>query len=85
MNDQQKIALAECVLAFLKENTASVEIPKAVDTLAQSFGLNGFKKADIGTPVFEYRDKYLVYLETLDGKRTVEVPFNIHALQINKL
>jgi len=50
-------------------------VPIMVGTLNKAQGLNGFKKADIGHPVFEFKDRYIIYLESYDGKTTVAVPY----------
>lgn len=34
------------------------------------------KKCEIGTPVYEKGDRYVLYMETLDGKNVVETPYH---------
>lgn len=75
MKDHDKIKLAEIILDFLKDSTEAKDVPVYVGALSKRFGLNGFKVADIGTPVFEYNDKHVLYLESLDGKHSVMIPF----------
>ena len=82
MKDKQKIQLANLVLEFLagdKEN--SIDSPIMVGILNKSWGMNGFKLALPGTPVFQKGDKYVLYIESLDGKVSLEVPFNKETLK----
>ena len=43
--------------------------------------MNGFKKAEVGSPVFQKGDRYIIYLESLDGKTSVEIPFSKDTLK----
>jgi hypothetical protein len=49
--------------------------PKMVGMLNKRIGINGFKIAEVGTPVFDTGDRYLVMLESLDGKTNVEMSY----------
>jgi len=63
------------------------ELPILVGHLSQVFGLNGFDKAPIGHPVFEFKDRYIIYLtsqhilvekvgeETKKARFMVAIPF----------
>jgi len=74
MQDVQKIAIIDQIINLI--NQADKEsLPVMVGTLTKSFGINGFKTAEIGHPVFDFNGKYFLYLERNDGKLTVEVPF----------
>ncbi len=76
MKDAAKIQLANLILSFLKDNEASiVETPKMIGTLNKAQGIKGFKTADIGNPVFIKGDRYIIYLESLDGKTNVEISY----------
>lgn len=75
MTEKQKIQLADIVLSFISEHANREEIPVRVGTLNKKQGLNGFKPAEIGHPVFEFRDRYIIYLESNDGSITVSVPY----------
>lgn len=76
MKNEDKLRLADQVIRFIEElSEGQVNMPVMVGTLKRVWGLNGFKKAEIGTPVFEFNDRYIIYLETLNGDRNVEVPF----------
>lgn len=83
MDNNQKIKFAEAVLTLLKEFTKTEEslMPKHIGYLAKKQGLNGFKVAEIGTPVFEFKDRYLIYLESIDGKRNQEVSYYKETLE----
>jgi len=50
-------------------------LPKMIGTLNKQVGIKGFKIAEIGTPVFDTNDRYLVMLESLDGKTNVEMTY----------
>lgn len=81
MTDSQKIALANIVLAFIKDqNTEATEIPIAIGHLTKAQGIKGFKTAEIGNLVFEFKGKYIIYLESLDGKTSVSIPYNKETL-----
>ena len=76
MKTESKIKLAELIIRYLQEQAEDkVDMPVMIGTLRRAWSLNGFKKAEIGNPVFEYDNRYLLYLETLNGDRNVEVPF----------
>lgn len=76
MNDKSKIQLANTILDFLAVNKEDTkDVPRMIGTLTKAWGMNGFKKAEPGTPVFQKGDRYAIYLESLDGKTSVEVPF----------
>ena len=82
MKDKDKIHLANMVLAFMKEQEGStMENPKMIGTLNKAQGIKGFKTADIGNAVFLKGDKYIIYLESLDGKTNVEIPYNKETLK----
>lgn len=78
MTNEKKIALADLIISFISENADSAtkdEMPIMVGTLTKRTGLVGFKSADIGHPVFEHKDRYVMYFESLDGKTTVAVTY----------
>ena len=50
-------------------------MPKMVGILNKRVGLNGFKVAEVGTPIFDTGDRYLLMLESLDGKTNVEMTY----------
>lgn len=82
MTNEEKILLADRIIALINDfKTETAPIPKAIGELNIKYGLNGFKPAGIGTPVFEFQGKYLIYLESISGDRSVEVPFNKDTLK----
>lgn len=84
MNDKAKIAFANSILALLGEEKANQQIShQLIGTLKKPFGINGFKVASVGNPVFEKSDRYFIFLESIDGKTVVEVPFYKEALAPN--
>lgn len=38
------------------------DIPVQVGTMNRKQGIKGFEPADVGHPVFEFRDRYIIYL-----------------------
>jgi hypothetical protein len=86
MQQKDMIQLAEIILAFMADKQeASKEVPQMIGRLNQVLGINGFKKCEVGTPVFDIGDKYMVLFESLDGKISVEVKYykNTLASSIN--
>ena len=74
MKDEVKISIVNQMLDLIA--TADKEaLPSMVGTLTAPQGIVGFKVAEIGHPVFEFKDRYIIYLERNDGKLTVEVPY----------
>lgn len=64
MKDEQKIQLVDRLLESLKDLAVSEDMPVMVGTLSKSVGLNGFQVAEVGHPVFEHKDRYIIYLES---------------------
>lgn len=76
MNDKEKIQFANTILSMLKESKGdTVQNPKMIGTLNKAQGIKGFKTAEVGNPVFLKGDRYIIYLESLDGKTNIEVPY----------
>lgn len=49
------------------------EQPIFVGTLKKTFGINGFEKALPGHPVFEYKDRYIIFLKS-ETKTVEQIP-----------
>jgi hypothetical protein len=66
MTDDNKIRLADLVVSFLTDKAADAknEMPVMVGTLNKPQGIKLFKVAEVGHPVFEYKDRYILYLES---------------------
>jgi hypothetical protein len=76
MDKELKLRLADMVIDFLSMHTNDKKTtPKNIGTLTKVQGQNGFKRAEIGTPVFDLGDRYMIMLESLDGKRNVEMTY----------
>lgn len=58
-----------------EEEVTIPDIPLMIGTLNKAQGIIGYKKADIGHPVFEAKDRFLIYLESNDGKITLTIPY----------
>ena len=48
---------------------------KCVGHLTKRQGIKGFKPVEEGEPVFEINDRYILVMETLDGKNSAQVPY----------
>jgi len=75
MTDEKKIELMNYIIKHMEESSSSEDIPVMVGILNKVQGINGFINADIGHPVFEFKDRYIIYLERNDGKITVSIPY----------
>lgn len=75
MTDTDKIRLANIVIEFLSNFKSGEDMPIMVGTLNKRQGINGFKVAEIGHPVFEFKDRYFIYLESNDNKTIVTIPY----------
>lgn len=77
MTDKQKVELVDRLIREIEELSDHGMVTRLplVGTLVQAQGIHGFKKCDVGHPVFEKGDRYILYMETLDGKQVVEVPY----------
>lgn len=90
MNDKEKI---ERIIDILKQDVVDENTPSLVGKLNKPQGLNGFYLAEVGHPVFQLKDRYVIYLESKTpqmisghGKETifqdfkVAVPYHIETL-----
>lgn len=75
MTDKEKVDLMDYIIRYMEESVTSSDMPIMIGTLNKAQGINGFKNADVGHPVFEFKDRYIIYLERNDGKTTVSVPY----------
>lgn len=76
MTDKEKIELADLIIRFISDRqTSKEEIPVKVGSLTKAQGVNSFKTANVGHPVFEFKDRYVIYLESIDGRTTVCIPY----------
>ena len=64
MNDEQKIRLADIIIGEMEKSFSGEDLPLMVGVLNKETGIVGFRKAEIGHPVFEYKDRYILYLES---------------------
>lgn len=62
-------------------NQQKTEELELVGTLNKPFGLNGFNTAEVGTVVYQTRDRYIIKLSNKDT--TIEVPFYKETLAPN--
>ena len=77
MTDEYKIRLADMVLDFVSSASEDRKnLPRHIGYLKEKMGpIIGFKPLNEGTPVFDTGDKYLLIMESLDGKRNVEMTY----------
>lgn len=64
MEDFKKIALLNQIVSLIKETQTSDDMPIMIGTLNKPQGVIGFETAEIGHPVFEFRDRYIIYLKS---------------------
>jgi hypothetical protein len=83
MNESGKLKLADLILNTIRDLTEASEVvlPKHVGHLNKRIGQNGFKVAEPGTIVYEINNKYIINLESLDGKRNLEVSYYKETLE----
>lgn len=76
MTPEDKIQVFDLFVEHLSRFSENKAVaPKNIGTLNKAQGLNGFKPAEVGTPVFDSGDRYFIMLESLDGKRNVEMSY----------
>lgn len=75
MNNKKKVEIFDRIYELLREETEPNKVLYSPGVLSKVQGLNGFKKCEIGTPVYEKGDRYILYMESIDGKTVVEVPY----------
>lgn len=73
MNNEQKIQLAEIIIREMERSFTGEDMPVMVGVLNKAIGINGFKLAEIGHPVFEFKDRYIIYLESLTPDKITKV------------
>lgn len=56
------------VIAFVQDAQQSIDMPVQIGMLKKERNFPGMKLMVVGHPVFEYRDRYIVYGETLKGE-----------------
>lgn len=61
MNNDNKLLLLDRIVDLVKQGLSSEEIPILVGALNTAQGIVGFEVCGIGHPVFEYKDRYILY------------------------
>lgn len=79
MTNEQKIEFTDSLLRLLENYNTSEDMPVLVGHLNSPQGISGFEPAPNGTPVFEYKDRYVIYLK--NSITTVSVPYYKHSLK----
>lgn len=85
MNDKDKIQLANALLSLVGQYASATagacDTPlRQIGVLTKAQGIRGFKTCEPGTPVFEYDGRYVLVMETLDGKHSASVAYYQEAL-----
>lgn len=81
MTNKDKIEIAEKILAIMTDNHEnSMNTMKCIGKLKTKQGIVGFKPAETDTLIFERGDRYIIILETLDGRSSAEIPYNKETL-----
>ena len=76
MEKTEKLKLADLIIGFFDNlKLPNTESPKMVGTLNRTIGINGFKTLEIGTPVFDVGDKYVLIFESLGHEQSFEVRY----------
>lgn len=76
MKPQDKLRLVDMITDYISRfEVPSKEVPKMIGTTSIALGIIGFKRLEIGAPVFDIGDRYMVVMESLDGKTAVEVNY----------
>lgn len=76
MNLQEKATAYDRIVAMVTEHAEeNTKVMKQVGTLMKKQGIKGFKTMEEGDPVFELGDRYILVMETLDGKSSAQVPY----------
>lgn len=83
MTDKEKIHFADAIITLLSQYSQESKIAalQPIGRLTSRQGIKGFKVAEPGDIVFKKSDRYVLVLESLDGKTSVEIPYNIEILK----
>jgi len=65
MTDNDKIKLVDRIIEMIGNQSQGEDMPVMIGTLNKKQGLNGFYPAEVGHPVFEHKDRYIIYLESI--------------------
>ncbi len=76
MTSNEKAKMYDQISALIgTDNMQENKVMKCVGTLKTKQGIKGFKCADVGDFVFELNDRYIIVMETLDGKNSAQIPY----------
>lgn len=76
MTQEQKDKLISMIETYIDSTKEDLKIaPKMIGTLNKVIGINGFKKAEIGSPIWDSGDRYFIMLENIEGTRSLEVAY----------
>lgn len=74
MTNEEKLKLAERIIEFVQDSYVNEDVPQLVGELNKPQGIKGFKLADVGHPVFELKDRYIIYMES-EFEEKIAKPF----------
>ena len=81
MTDKEMVARIRELVTDESAEVGVITRLKMVGKLTQAQGIKGFRKCEVGHPVFEKGDRYILFMESIDGKTVVEVPYYPQTLQ----
>jgi len=81
LTDKEKVAKYDQIAAILATIEEDNRAMKVYGTLSRKLGIKGFQKAEVGEYVYQKGDRYIIVMETLDGKDSAEIPYYINTLQ----
>jgi hypothetical protein len=86
MRNADKIQLAEQILALVQSDKEEFDFKLndplvMVGTLNKRQGIRGFNVAEVGHPVYLYKDRYVILLTSEDGKSILPVGYYLETLK----
>jgi hypothetical protein len=82
MKSEEKVKLVDHIVELISRQLTPDEVPVLVGTLKSRQGLRGFRVAEVGHPVFEFKDRYVIYLQS--DTELVEKVYDYERQQFNK-
>ena len=75
MDIKDKAAVYDTIVGIIGKDVHKENEMKCIGTLTKRQGIKGFKPMEEGDFVFELGDRYILVMETLDGKNSAQVPY----------
>jgi hypothetical protein len=74
-NNEINLAADKIMQLFNADVSLAEEQPILIGYLNRKFGYNGFKKNEIGTPVYSFKDVYYFEIIPLNGNKNINQKF----------